>query len=72
MAYSLLGIFDVYIPLIYSEGKNNALRRLRGEIDSRLVPTLILKSGGRSIKGVASLLKVIGFASILSKYINIM
>jgi hypothetical protein len=32
-AYSLLGIFDVKMPLIYSEGKDNALRRLREEID---------------------------------------
>jgi Heterokaryon incompatibility protein (HET) len=31
-AYSLLGIFDVYIPLIYGEGMENALRRLRDEI----------------------------------------
>jgi hypothetical protein len=33
MAYSLLGIFDVKMPLIYSEGKDKALRRLREEID---------------------------------------
>lgn len=31
-AYSLLDIFDVYIPLLYGEGTENALRRLRGEI----------------------------------------
>jgi hypothetical protein len=31
--YSLLGIFDVYMPLIYGEGENNALVRLREEID---------------------------------------
>lgn len=28
MAYSLLGIFDVFIPLIYGEGRRNALHRL--------------------------------------------
>jgi hypothetical protein len=28
-AYSLLGIFDVYMPLIYGEGKEHALKRLR-------------------------------------------
>jgi len=28
-AYSLLGIFDVYMPLIYGEGKEHALERLR-------------------------------------------
>ena len=33
IAYSLLGIFDVYMPLIYGEGSEKALRRLREEID---------------------------------------
>jgi hypothetical protein len=33
MAYSLLSIFDVNMPLIYSEGKEKALKRLREEID---------------------------------------
>jgi hypothetical protein len=28
-AYSLLGIFDVYMPLIYGEGEENAFKRLR-------------------------------------------
>ena len=32
-AYSLLGIFDVHMPLIYGEGRERALRRLREEID---------------------------------------
>lgn len=32
-AYSLLGIFDVYMPLIYGEGRGNAFRRLREEIN---------------------------------------
>ncbi|KAN0067831.1 hypothetical protein V8E54_014078 [Elaphomyces granulatus] len=32
-AYSLLGIFDVYMPLIYGEGRENAFRRLREEMD---------------------------------------
>jgi len=31
-AYSLLGIFDVYMPLIYGEGRENAMNRLREEI----------------------------------------
>jgi hypothetical protein len=31
--YSLLGIFNVYMPLIYGEGRNNAFTRLRDEID---------------------------------------
>ncbi|KAG4429439.1 hypothetical protein IFR05_015080 [Cadophora sp. M221] len=32
-AYSLLGIFDISIPVIYGEGREKALRRLREEID---------------------------------------
>jgi hypothetical protein len=30
--YSLLGIFEVHMPLIYGEGEKNALKRLRKEI----------------------------------------
>jgi hypothetical protein len=33
-AYSLLGIFNVYVPLIYGEGIENAFRRLRKEIST--------------------------------------
>ncbi|KAI0855788.1 hypothetical protein F4860DRAFT_448425 [Xylaria cubensis] len=32
-AYSLLGIFDVQIPLLYGEGEEKALKRLREEIN---------------------------------------
>jgi hypothetical protein len=32
-AYSLLGIFSVHMPLIYGEGRDNAFRRLREEIE---------------------------------------
>ncbi|KAN0067820.1 HET domain containing protein [Elaphomyces granulatus] len=32
-AYSLLGIFDIYMPLIYGEGRENAFKRLREEMD---------------------------------------
>ena len=32
-AYSLLGIFDVYMPLIYGEGRESAFKRLWEEID---------------------------------------
>jgi hypothetical protein len=31
--YSLLGIFDVHMPLIYGEGREKAFKRLREEID---------------------------------------
>jgi hypothetical protein len=34
--YSLLGIFDVFMPLIYGEGRDNAFKRLREEIDKPL------------------------------------
>jgi hypothetical protein len=32
-AYSLFGIFSVYLPIIYGEGQENALRRLQEEFD---------------------------------------
>jgi len=35
-AYSLLGIFDVHMPLIYGEGRENAFIRLRKEIEESL------------------------------------
>jgi hypothetical protein len=31
--YSLLGIFDIYMPLIYGEGRSHAIKRLRREIE---------------------------------------
>jgi hypothetical protein len=34
-AYCLLGIFGVFLPLIYGEGEKYALRRLRDEIERR-------------------------------------
>lgn len=34
-AYSLLGIFGIFMPLIYGEGEENAFRRLRREIHDR-------------------------------------
>jgi hypothetical protein len=39
-AYALLGIFDVYIPLIYGEGRENAFTRLRREMKKRLENSL--------------------------------
>jgi hypothetical protein len=36
IAYSLQGIFDVYMPLLYGEGRERALNRLREEIDKRV------------------------------------
>jgi hypothetical protein len=34
--YSLLGIFDIHIPILYGEGKKNALKRLLRELRSEL------------------------------------
>jgi hypothetical protein len=31
-AYCLLGLFNIYMPLIYGEGQSSAMRRLHGEI----------------------------------------
>jgi hypothetical protein len=42
-AYSLLGIFNVHMPLIYGEGAKNAFRRLREEIDKCSRPAQIRK-----------------------------
>jgi hypothetical protein len=39
IAYSLFGMFDIYMPLIYGEGKEKALRRLRKEIRELLGDT---------------------------------
>ncbi|KAH9908199.1 heterokaryon incompatibility protein-domain-containing protein [Xylariomycetidae sp. FL2044] len=36
MAYCLLGIFGLHMPLIYGEGRENALKRLKNEIQRRL------------------------------------
>jgi hypothetical protein len=35
-AYSLFGIFDIQMPLLYGEGRDKALKRLRKEIDKPL------------------------------------
>ena len=32
-AYCLLGLFNIFMPLIYGEGKDSAMRRLRRELD---------------------------------------
>ncbi|KAH8752251.1 vegetative incompatibility protein HET-E-1 [Diaporthe sp. PMI_573] len=38
MAYALLGIFDVQMPLIYGEGRARAFGRLRKEVDQTTTP----------------------------------
>ncbi|CAH0021814.1 unnamed protein product [Clonostachys rhizophaga] len=42
MAYSLFGIFDVQIPLLYGEGKEKAFGRLRREIDNHDYQTRVV------------------------------
>lgn len=34
-AYCLLGIFDIFLPLIYGEGENHAMQRVRDEVARR-------------------------------------
>jgi hypothetical protein len=55
-AYSLLGLFDIHMPLLYGEGRNKAFLRLRKEIKesltteepiSSLVPRVGTASGER-------------------------
>jgi hypothetical protein len=36
-AYSLLGIFGIYLPLIYGEGSEHAFKRLKKEIQNSLI-----------------------------------
>jgi len=36
--YCLLGIFDIYMPLIYGEGRRHASRRLQDEIEKQSSP----------------------------------
>lgn len=61
-AYSLLGIFGVFMPLIYGEGEDHAFKRLREEIEKSLdtrsqqqPPGLISKAHTRlATRGVCS------------------
>jgi len=50
-AYSLLGIFGVFIPPIYGEGKENAIRRLRNEIEiNRLGDLEVFSTGVKQLR----------------------
>lgn len=40
-AYALLGIFGIHVPLIYGEGREGAMRRLREEINKPSIGTLV-------------------------------
>ena len=45
MAYSLLGIFDIHMPLIYGEGRESSFRRLFSEIERSTSVSCPLYSG---------------------------
>jgi NB-ARC domain/Heterokaryon incompatibility protein (HET) len=47
-AYCLLGIFGVYMPLIYGEGKSRALRRLLKEFEETQHPPSVLSKDVRT------------------------
>ncbi|KAF2495194.1 HET-domain-containing protein [Lophium mytilinum] len=61
-AYSLLGIFDIHMPLIYGEGRTKAFNRLRREIQTSLtelrvvinVPSLSLTPAGSKMSDIKS------------------
>jgi hypothetical protein len=44
-AYSLLGIFDIQMPLMYGEGRQNAIDRLRKEINEHYTVNLSIAEG---------------------------
>ncbi|RYP75529.1 hypothetical protein DL770_007382 [Monosporascus sp. CRB-9-2] len=79
-AYCLLGIFGVFMPLNYGEGRDNAIQRLRKEIENNgsgnsiLVRTEIVRTGiRRESKGHASGSRTIrssniGIRAILEKF----
>ena len=45
VAYSLLGIFEIHMPLIYGEGRQNALNRLQKEIKDKNLINLPIAKG---------------------------
>jgi hypothetical protein len=46
VAYCLLGVFGVYMPLIYGEGKQSALARLQREIQMLSNPASVVSTDG--------------------------
>jgi hypothetical protein len=70
-AYSLLGIFGIYMPLIYGEGEENAFRRLQEEIN-KLSKGLQRKTNALSIVGTsAAIIQSINAASVsISSFIR--
>ncbi|EXK38334.1 hypothetical protein FOMG_08737 [Fusarium oxysporum f. sp. melonis 26406] len=45
-AYCLLGIFGIFMPLIYGEGKEHAIRRLKNEINAKSREDVSNRQGG--------------------------
>jgi Heterokaryon incompatibility protein (HET) len=56
-AYCLLGIFNIFMPLIYGEGRDSALKRLQREVD------------GLPATGMASVIERVYLRSALTFYI---
>lgn len=54
-AYSLLGIFDIAMPLVYGEGKERAFRRLQEEIHKPLLATSLSPTPTPSNTGLSVL-----------------
>ncbi|CZR64901.1 related to vegetatible incompatibility protein HET-E-1 [Phialocephala subalpina] len=52
-AYSLLGIFDIQMPLLYGEGRKKAFKRLLEEIDKPLKEEKIVLDKLRSVDNAA-------------------
>jgi hypothetical protein len=40
-AYSILGIYDIYMPFIYNEGEKNAFRQLWKELGKHIIKLLL-------------------------------
>jgi hypothetical protein len=57
-AYSLLGIFDIQMPLLYGEGREKALVRLRKEIDTSDFQLLERGSGPSNIRNLTPITQV--------------
>ena len=73
-AYSMFGIFDIFIPIIYGEGEKSALNRLQGEINKRLQQDMEMMSFKRHEKNeeyVNRLIASLAFDNINDRYNDI-
>ncbi len=70
-AYSLLGIFGIYMPLIYGEGEENAFRRLREEIN-KLTNVPQQDKNSSSIVGTSTAIieSIIATSTLISSFIR--